>query len=432
MPLSPPLLNTDRCANRTPESLKRWLIKEFCTCPADQLQLDALLTIEAVLQADQLAIWKRAVAEEILFWSSVGEAVEEGVVNHFASTSPFGQSELSLSDCLTSTWAVALYPLATNTSSPGLGHLWVTKEDPRTYHVDTAGQRTGKSWELAEAMARRALENPKQKERLAQKWVITGQVDGGQVNRVELGNKLSLNLNNRQWLLPRDNLINLSAGQTEKLTIRSAATVDTAWAHINGEESKSGEEEPWPAAVDELHLLVGKNIDMQLASIFLTEGCSNVILWHSDDKVYSLGPAKKIKEICNRVAPSLDVELHELSASNMAQAERTLRGRFKQLKKTPRILFNVTSGNRLMSFSVQTIARLYPNIELIYRELGDKQKHRFINLRYTEFPPYTGQIRAKESSTSIFLDFLYDKPSYQDWSSAEYIKALKTGIIPEK
>lgn len=74
----------------------------------------------------------------------------------------------------------------------------------------------------------------------------------------------------------------------------------------------------------------------------------------------------------------------------------------------------MTSGNRLMSYAVQSLALLYPDIELIYRDFTCPNPHEFARLVYDAFPPCSGKYRGNETAAAcnVNWDFLYDREVY--------------------
>jgi len=67
-----------------------------------------------------------------------------------------------------------------------------------------------------------------------------------------------------------------------------------------------------------------------------------------------------------------------------------------------------------MSFAVQSIAKQYPNIDLIYRDFTNKNNNEFSIINYREFPPYAGTIKGEITDKQINIDFLYNKEQYNN------------------
>jgi hypothetical protein len=275
----------------------------------------------------------------------------------------------------------------------------------------------GKSWQLAYSLAEKALENKYLKRNLAYKWIVTGTVDDNKVGHVDIGNKFLLMQSGQKWLIPYENIRD-TAGFSLKnnVKIRGVDTVSNAVVHITGQGTKNIGEEELVSGIDELHMLVGANIKAQVASILLTQP-EKVVLWHSDNVDFSVKHAEMIEKVIEKIIPEIkdNVKKIMISDKSIQDAEKTLFEYFDKNKNSDgKIIFNVTSGNRLMSYAVQTIARLFPKIDLIYRELGEKEPHKFVLLNYREMPPFSGCVTGKLSLeiSDMNESFLYDKENY--------------------
>ena len=422
----PMLLDKDRVRSRgTPEKLRTdHLLKEFgalleCrTLPPEPPDFGDLADESPELHAE----WRRCVAEELLLLHACGREVPPAWHTAFAAVSPFA-AQVPLNQCLERRAACAVFPLA-GEDSPGVGHVWVMEgvdhRDERNgtevissrfgvCFVTTHQSWHGRSWQLAGVLAQRCLEvqaKPTIRGELARLWIITGRVQDEHTVAVNLGNKLELRTP-RQWLLPLDNLGNVPSNAC-RLHIRSAIDVDGAWSHISGEGIRGDGEQAWPARVDELHILIGGSIKAAVASALFCPPGTRIQLWHSGNRDSSEIPAQATRLILSRVCPQhVVLEPQLLSSANLAQAEATLREAFQDCPVDRRVLFNVTSGNRLMSYAVLTVARARPNIELIYRDL-DAKPFEFTRIDYSEFPPVTGIYRAASGTASpVKWDFLF-------------------------
>ncbi|MBP5201719.1 hypothetical protein J6253_03170 [bacterium] len=294
----------------------------------------------------------------------------------------------------------------------------------------------GDSYKLAEALANKLLESelPEREEyifKAAKNWIVTGDVDeNGKVKNVGLGNKLDLPTK-RKFIVPDANYAGISIGALGK-TIRFADTVEAAWNHVTDQGTKNIPEAEFPPEIDELHVLVGGNIKAQVASIIFSNP-KKVFLWYSESVEDS---RKHIEYVVKRYMkefekPEIEIEMNLLSSKSMAEAERTLKGHFDGVRQNETVIFNVTSGNRIMSYAVQTIARAYRNVELIYRDIDEPKdygKYFFTRLIYNEFPPYSGKMWGKIGK-KINVDFLCgtaprnDTP--EDFAETFYNKLIK-------
>jgi hypothetical protein len=364
---------------------------------------------------------------------------------------------LNIADiCSAASASVAMFPLnnAMNNNKPVLAHLWLFKgldcadsdssvilegsecisSEYKIFITRSDGKTTeiihGRSWQLAYKLAEYAIKKDsfKVKQELACKWIITGRVHhkNNSVEYVKLGNKLQLPLGNHiKWLLPLDSMKDITPEQQQNLVIRAVDDLESAVNHITGEGSRSITRSQLPVKIDELHMLVGKNIKAQIASAILTLP-KKIVLWHSESQEYSLEPAGEIKAVIPElISTVVEIELREVPDRNIQKAEKILRYYFDECSSR-KILFNVTSGNRLMSYAVQTIARLFPRIDLIYRELGESEQHKFILLNYREMPPYAGAVIGylSEELQNINTDFLYNSDSYK--CADDFLKQLTT------
>ena len=274
----------------------------------------------------------------------------------------------------------------------------------------------GDSYKLAEALAGKLLQDGTSQQifEAAKSWIVTGDVDeNGKVKNVGLSNKLKLPTK-RKFIVPDANYDEISRGTLGK-TIRFANTLNDAWNHITDQGTKHLEGVKFSGKVDELHVLVGGNIKAQVASIILLKP-KKVFLWHSKSKDESKKPAKWIAYVAKKYA-GIRPEIKFLTSKKIDVAEKALKDHFENISPEKTVVFNVTSGNRLMSFAAQTIANAYRNVELIYRDVDEtknpERKYYFTRLLYNEFPPFSGRIWVKLDD-KINDDFLCGKAKYND------------------
>lgn len=397
--------------------------------------------------------WRRAVAEELLLIQARGDAVPPGLAAEFADDTPFAMDDpVPLRDCLSRPSARAVFPLAgRGGANPGLGHAWiidgVSRRKPfqgdagivphgcSAFFVTTAKDWDGGSWRLAGSLAAKALNHGHSRLAgdLATRWIATGDTDsGGRIRRVELGNKLELDTRGRDWMIPWDNLKDLPADVGGKV-IRGAFTIDDAWAILTGAGVHAGASEPWPGKVDELHALIGGNLKAQLASAFLCPRGTPIHLWHSGNLKSSEMPARAMEIIIRKRRPTAEVATHHLDSSDMVAAERTLRERFDRLAHGKTVIFNITSGNRLMSYAIQSIAMSHANLRLIYRDIN-AAPFEFTALDYSQRPAAVGKMTGggRKADSGLgdkawnFL-FSYKSPSTMETAEAlaeEYLTSL--------
>ncbi len=344
----------------------------------------------------------------------------------FKDDTPFKLGdETKFSDLENETFTAVFFPLRTDTKYPSWGVV-VKSSAGKTFFFNAATQewssfwnyeKNGPSCRLAEELAERLLKTGTSKQifETAKNWIVTGEVVDGKVKQVDLGNKLRL-ITDRKFILPEENYDDVPIGVVGK-TIKFADTVDAAWNHITEAGTKTLPPAEFPPETDELHVLVGGNIKAQVASIIFSNP-KKVFLWHSEDSKVA---AEDIKYVVERYMKEfrnlkIEVEMNHLTSKSMPEAEKTLKNQFDKIEQNAAIIFNVTSGNRIMSYAVQTIARAYRNVELIYRDIDepeDSEKYFFTRLIYNEFPPYSGKIWGKVNER-IKMEFLCGKEKYEN------------------
>ena len=419
----------NRLSSAKESDIVKWFFSDF---PFSKEELSQTEIIEDLFQNQSvLPVWKDMAALSLLFIKDESlKNTKELFTNYF----PFSNISGTFSELDKENLSLAFFPINTGSSGQGSWALLALFEHSGKLFFDLKEclwkkeWSNGNSWKLAYNLAQKALHEPDFKDSLAKEWIITGDVDElGKVKRVELGNKLMLPTK-RNWLVPLENINQISPETAARKVIRSADMLETAWNHITGKGVKATGEQDWPEEVDELHVLVGGNIKAQVGSILLTK-CKKVVLWHSESNDFSKIPAKQIEEVVNVIyRGSLFIEAKYLSSKDMAEAEKTLVNYFKEKNSSLKILFNVTSGNRLMSYAAQSIARLHPNVDLIYRDSDETVPNRFNILNYREFPPYLGAVVGNIDICKIDDSFLYS--SKKDYTNE--IDFLEKLINPEK
>lgn len=387
-------------------------IKDFSTID--------LAGIADALHGDVKKIWLQAVFEEILYADQICGIPLEYPQRIFDEFTPFDIPELELAEILHSKCAFARIPLddSANNGAPSFAHLWLVEglssivPDHKMFLDHSAiipkelklfvsrssdhGMEhiSGESWQLAAKLAEKALREPKYKKEFAS-FIVSGKITDNAIERVTLENKLELDFN--KWLIPRENLVQMSEESKKDKIIKTAVSVNDAWAHITGESTHWRGKDVWPGKIDEMHVLVGGSIKAQFMPVLLTK-MKKVVLWTTDSVSSSIEPAKKLKDAIKMMCPQINVEISalQLSSKNIQDTEYALKDYFDYNKVHLKIFFNVTSGTKLMGFAAQTIARLFPNVELIYRDYTTSESGSFVHLTYDEFPPYSGLLIADE------------------------------------
>lgn len=366
--------------------------------------------------------WRRAMAEELLLLTSTGRKIPETWISAFKNTSPFGNNIL-LGECIKQPCACGVFPF-TGKEQPGAGHIWILKNSkvksktngkykiiPGSYRLIFIPDKKdlhGESWQLAARMAWRCIieKNKPAAETLAREWIMTGQSTHGNISPVNLGNKLQLPVK-RKWIIPLDNIKDVPPSASN-MTIRSAADENTAWSHITGQGFQTDSELPWPSNAGTLHILTGGNIKAAIVSALFLPRNSYIHLWYS---LSSKPSASATRTILRELRPDLQIENPTpVSSNNLAVAEREIRSAVRNFNKT--IIFNVTSGNLLMRLAVDAVARRYPNIILVYRDI-DAKPYVFTRIDYQQFPHAVGTYRGdKLKLTGLNSNFLFGSAPY--------------------
>lgn len=95
---------------------------------------------------------------------------------------------------------------------------------------------TGCSWHLAASLLTRVFESKTAKENLATKFIVTGEVDGHRVGRVEIGHKTELNkcpeFQKLTWIVPEDNRLDLKNTMENAMKVQYPKTLEEAYEMI--------------------------------------------------------------------------------------------------------------------------------------------------------------------------------------------------------
>lgn len=352
----------------------------------------------------------------------------------FKDVIPFSAENLSCNDFFAAENAsFAIFPLdsSANNKRPPFAHLWLFEgldealPDHRSLldgndilnkgtkifisRSDKLSEKiAGRSWQLAAKMAERALKESDNRKKLPE-WMISGVCSEDAIKRVHLGNKLDIALQ-KKWLMPLENKPDIGQKYQHQV-IRFADDIESAWSHISRQSHKSGENLDWEEQdYRELHLLVGGIIKANISSAILAS-VSKIVLWGSDNDELSQTPARHISEVIKTVKPGIDVcTMPALPSVDLCATESRLLAYFSEIDE--KVLFNVTSSNRLMSYAVLSCARLYPNIELIYKEQGDNEPGSFVHFNYNEFPPYSAFLKAGKIPENYNWQFLNNRERY--------------------
>lgn len=368
------------------------------------------------LSGNALNAWRSAVARELLLMATIRPRIllknVQRIPQGLLKAEPFFNNGWLLEQWLENEfdYAAALFPLANQNSGgvPSLGQAWAFRKRGNSFSLpenngikarsanvlarSIAGDDleaflyveekdtgfVGDSWQLAVGLAAKALADNNKEIilKLAALWISSGMLEDEKVRWVTPGNKPSIIRAlrpKRTALLPPQNY------QLWPLDIaaRFANHLNTAWAHIKGEGIVDGVEVQWPETSVELHQLVGGAQGVNIATPLLFPH-EKLVLWHSDNKISSEDSANSIIEVLTGVGLSRPTTQF-LDSKSMTRAEHLLSKQLTQkLQKGTIVIFNVTSGNRLMSYAVESLARRHPNIWLLYKDIDVPDKYTVI------------------------------------------------------
>ncbi len=430
-PSTPLIFDFDRLKARPTADKLRYdlLIKTFgqlCNLPElppAQLILSTAKTLPSGLSKE----WKRAMAEELLLRHNCGLPLSDDWLARWKNIPPFTEG-MPLHHYLRRHGACAVFPLAGN-PLPGAGHLWIFKSSDKQTHIPAAvsaldlpadfsqvieaepPEWIGESYRLAAHLAVTVLRygSTEMVADLAAHWLVTGRIIAGErIGKVDLGNKLRLGkMVERRWLLPADNRDNLPLTFPGRHGYRLAYDTESAWNQLTGRGIIRQSSGGWPEAIAFHSFTSGAREPVIAAALFTNT--SRCHLWHTADP-FSRKAADDIAQVVNALAETA-FSLHAIDSADMAVAERQLMEKLQpDLDAGRNILFNVTQGNRLMSFAVHSVARRYENLLMIYRDL-DALRSVFTLIRYEGGQPVTQQIRGDETRRNIAWDSLFFKPT---------------------
>ena len=385
------------------------------------------LAPNALLQAqnriDHRPGWRRLISEELLLAHNSGTPLDEQLLEHFGTEHPLGGDLPGLRALLNVRAAAAVFPVTPQecaATMPLWRRLWVLPIRGHPDHRlrfsefesaealfgqelglfiphDTPGNPIiGRSWQLAAALALCAQRHDDRTLtlRVARDWAATGAVDADRktITGVQIGVKLA-QANDRKWLLPEKNRIDIPVGFQPSQGFWMASTVDVAWGHIADDGIVEGGEAHPPDPGGEFHSFVSEGLGPLLASALLVRP-RRIVLWHTSSELKSRNPAEAVKRALAVVLPgNVEIHLEEVSSESLIKAERKLRTLLKPvLQNGTGIIFNVTQGNRLMSFAIHNLARLHANIRLIYRDFDEPNRSTFVQMQYLGWQPTTSRM----------------------------------------
>ena len=389
------------------KELLKWFLSDF---PYRAEDIAVKNQTEAVVSESESDCFSLINDFRMLSLLMVKDASLSAVKELYKDEIPFREcNESKFSELDRSMFSALFFPLRTfgEHASPSWG-LVVKSDSGKTFFFNAVTQKWSGSWDyrkdgsscrLAEVLAEKFLAEEIQEHirTAAQEWIVTGDVDeNGNIKKVGLGNKMKL-ATKKKFMIPNGNVADLTDEERKK-EIFSADSLTAAMNLITKKGVKPVVDRQFPEEADELHILVGAALAPQVASIVLVNA-KKIVLWHSENSEVNADEVCEIAKKYRGITP----EKQKLSSSSLLEAEASLKRYFNSINISPgtKIIFNFTSGNRLMATAVQSIARLYHNVEMIYRDIDENDKLReeaekrimiFNILQYSEFPPLYGRI----------------------------------------
>jgi len=311
--------------------------------------------------------------------------------------------------------AVAVFPLSSN--SPVIRHLWIF-EDPdnriETDHLSLLQNRgalaeiypklkvfivpdtefVGNSWELAFHLAKIALCKKSLREKLAREWIVSGAVDmNRQVRKVTIGNKFLIETD-RNWLLPWANYGDWPSNWHPNGHVFVAGSVDEATNRIVGRNVQKGVPIPWPDNIKHIYSLSSRAETTVVVAAILSR-LTEITVFCSSNQEISIAPALHIKSFLEKHT-DIQVSIAEdiIPSDDVYEIEQYMEKKMRLNKSTANtelVLLHVTTGTKLMLLAASNIARNYPNVWLVYRDisLNDKSSTDFISINYNSLQPTT-------------------------------------------
>lgn len=433
---------------RTPEKLRTYhLGKDFGKLARTNALPDVDATIEtfekSALSEELLKEWRRCVAEELLLRHSCGLRIPEPWAKTFAADSPFGTG-IRLADCLQDQLACAVFPLAGGESAPepGIGHVWVLKgidhrelcegidslpSDLGVCFVTDCQSWGDRSWQLAARMAQVVTCGtpgaPTQQDLLD--WVFSGAVDEqDHLVRVDgILSKSTFPLPGKQWLLPRENLVDpeFKAIRQRLRMVYTEASLSSSMALVSGHGTRTRDMDETQIVCDEMHALVGGAPEPIIAG-FLLAITDRLTLWQTEEKT-SRKAGTTVCEVLRGLLPEADIKIETLPSNSVVGAEKTL---WEGLAKHPerRIALNATGGNRLMFAAAQSMARFFDNVRLLYRNIN-ADPHHFVELVYRQDNPSEGVLICRpHRATQCRWDILYSNNREKNLDAADILREM--------
>ena len=264
----------------------------------------------------------------------------------------------------------------------------ITASDP---HKEVSDE----SWKLGAMLAIRASEQPAYALRLATDWVVSGATYKDQVLEVGFNAKQQLAKQaghaGRNWLLPVANqpgIANWEAAVQGRVFF--ARDLESAWAQVSGTGFVAGGLLDWllpplqrPRA---MHCFVSNALGPMIAPVIWCRP-EKVVFWTSQ-------MMKPKAEVLHAVSASLSVasQIRTLDDQDLATMREQLLAEASLGPSPAPVVFNMTGGNLLMRIALLDIARLRPNLHLVYRPEGGTGID-YVHLVHPDLRPIAARVR---------------------------------------
>ena len=322
-----------------------------------------------------------ALAREALLWYSIDEWIPPGWLPAIAKAQPIEGSDDSFEDLAKGHWVSALFPVDTGNGNALAGIVWV--EASGRILIEPPGV-VGDSWHLAAEIAREALARNASsvvKRRIAAELIFSGAVTEGKVAPVHAGHKSSLGLPARIWIVPERGW---QGGDANPV-----GTVADAWAIAADEWTRNeAEVAAWPNGVDVLHSFTSKALGPPIEAILCSRP-KQVHLWVSEMKDAARSAAliagffdSNLPEPFHDYCPEFIV--HDVSSRNISVIEQQLGKVIDSKQSGERLIFNITTGNRLQGIAASNVVRLLrkKNGFLVYKDIDNRRLGEMVCISY--------------------------------------------------
>lgn len=337
-------------------------------------------------------VQKQSCAEALLWNKFHYDKNSSGLWMALMTYSPFGENMPSLEHLQKANGCVAVFPICSDSVSK-LCFMYLFKSEGLENFADHRNFLSekfkipenvrvfmtvnfkpldcpidGDSWQLAFAMASKALEKSVPEKRALAGFLLTGAVNAQNevkgVSGITVKAKLLSDIRNWQFLFPEENQNDIP-GTLSPARYQFVSSTDQAWRLISKTGFETGDIR-LPEKITELHVLVGASINPVLYSVFLLAP-EKVCLWHSGE---TLKEAQDVSEYLEQLCPGIfAVELKQMDSGSLQACYSELDDFFRDSSDIEGCVLNITGGNRLMGYAALLIAQTYI-IKAVYRDFN--------------------------------------------------------------